>query len=315
MERADSLDSRQGSARPDESPAALARTIGLLNLVSHAGGFKASESTLRLLFPQRSPALGEAIQRLLKASVIQYRRFSDEYRVWQGTDFDIDARTNEESQKLGLFNLAEILSTRSETTPLVARRHSAETGTLRYFNVVFADPASGRVVWTEDQRAPRIVFLLAEHKDHESAFHGLRRSARPCDIWVMHRDGLAVRTVVADVLALEGVQRAAQELASDPVAAREIKDRLDSARLAEREVVNRLLDEPARSTWYRGDIRLKIADRRGFSRNCPRPWILHTPKLRSYETNSSIETDSRPKLQQPATSCSITCSTSTTFQS
>ena len=262
VERAEPLGTPGDDA--DTAPSALAKTVGLLNLVSRAGGLKASEQVLRLLFP-RGPSFRRALDCLKQASVIQYRAFSGEYRVWQGTDFDIDERTTAEAQKLGPFSLADALRGRLESRAVVARRHSAETGTLRYFDVVFADPDSRSVV--EGADAPRIVVFLAERRDEEAAFHAMRqRNARSGDIWALHRDAGALRTVVADVLALEAVRRDAQELASDPVAAREIRERLDAALTAERAATARLLGDPVRSDWYDGNRALDIADRRSLQR-------------------------------------------------
>ena len=265
VERADRVDAQDDAAQPERAPSALAKTIGLLNLVSRADGLKASGDVLRLLFPSRS-AFRSVIERLRAASVVQYRRFSGEYRVWQGTDFDIDERTAAEAQELGLFNLAEILAERAGAAPVVARRHSAATGTLRYFGVVFADPESRRAAGKDGEGAPRIVFVLGERRRHETAFDAMRVQGGPGDVWVLHRGGAAVRAALADVLALEAVQRAAQELASDPVASREIRERLDAARAAEREAVGRLLREPGRSEWFRGRGRLDVADRRDLQR-------------------------------------------------
>ena len=261
VERAGRVDSAEDAGHPEHAPSSLAKAVGLLNLVSRADGLKASEDVLRLLYPSR-PALRAATARLHDASVVQYRRFSGEYRVWQGTDFDIDERTAAEAQKLGQFDLAATLAERAGAAPVVARRHSAETGTLRYFDVVFADPGSLRTV-ADGQGTPRIIFVLAEGRGHEAAFHAMRGRDGSGDLWVLHGGGAEIRAVVADVLALEGVQRAAQELASDPVAAREIRERLEAARAAERDAVGRLLGEPGRSEWFRGRRRLDVADRRG----------------------------------------------------
>ena len=265
VERAARVDDAEDAAHPNRAPSSLAKAIGLLNLVSRADGLKASADVLRLLYPNR-PAFRAAAGRLQDASVVQYRRFSGEYRAWQGTDFDIDERTAAEVQKLGRFDLAAALAERAAGAPIVARRHSAETGTLRYFDVVFADPGSRRVASAAGEGGPRIVFVLAEGRAHEAAFHAMRKAGADGDVWALHRDGAGVRTAVADVLALEAVQRAGQELASDPVAAREIRERLEAARVAEREAAGRLLGEPGLSQWFRGGRRLDVADRRDLQR-------------------------------------------------
>ena len=244
-----------------ESPApALAKAIGVLNLISRSGGLKASSEILRQLFPSKK-AFQQTIDHLLDASVVQYRRFSGEYRVWQGTDFDIDERTNLEKEKLGQFELAAALREQVEPAMVVPRRHAIKSGALRYFAVNFVDAKSCQLAETSGGN-PRIVFFLAEGKDDESAFDNAQQSSAPNDIWALHRNGASIRAAIADALALEGVQRGGQELASDPVAAREIKERLQAAQIAEKNALNALIDEPTRSDWYWNKQRLEVPDRR-----------------------------------------------------
>ena len=244
---------------------ALAKAIGVLNLVSRTAGLKASEPILRHLFPTKR-AFQETVQPLLEASIVQYRRFSGEYRVWQGTDFDIDERTDLEREKLGQFELAAALRERVESAPVVARRHSIETGALRYFELSFVDAQSRRLVEASERPDPRIVFFLAESRDDEAAFEHARQSGGPNDIWVLHKNGAAIRAAIGDVLALEGVQRSGQELASDPVASREIKERLQAAQVAERNALNALIGDPGLSDWYWRDERLNVPDEHAFQR-------------------------------------------------
>ena len=248
-----------------DSPLALAKAIGVLNLVSRAAGLKASEAILRHLFSTKR-AFHDAVQSLFDASIVQHRRFNGEYRVWQGTDFDIDERTDLEREKLGQFELAAALRNRIETAPVVARRHSIETGALRYFELAFVDVQSRSAVETSACPNPRIVFFLAESRDDEVAFDHARQSAGPNDIWVLHKNGAAIRAAIGDVLALEAVQRSGQELASDPVASREIKERHQAAQVAERQVLNGLTGNPGQSNWYWRDERLDVPDERTFQR-------------------------------------------------
>ena len=244
-----------------DSPLALAKAIGVLNLVSRSAGLKASEAVLRQLFPNKQ-AFREAVEPLLDTSVVQYRRFSGEYRVWQGTDFDIDERTDLEREKLGQFELAPALRERIDTAPVVARRHSINTGALRYFELAFVDARSRRPAQTDERANPRIVIFLAENRDAEAVFEHARKLARANDIWVLNRDGGAIRAAIGDVLALEGVQRGGQELASDPVASREIKERLQAAKVAERTALNALIGSPGRSDWHWRDHRFDVPDER-----------------------------------------------------
>ena len=263
VERAENVEGDCQVPTSGVSPSALAKAIGVLNLISRSDGLKASESVLAQLYPTKK-TFRAAVQHLLDISVVQYRRFSDEYRVWQGTDFDIDERTNLEREKFGRFELASALSERIESAPVVARRHSVRTGALRYFNVAYVDVRSSRMLKSDGR--PRIVFFLAEGKGDEETFSFLRQAATPNDIWALHHHGSTIRAAIADVLALEGVQRGGQELASDPVAAREIKERLQAARVSEKHAINSLVGDPGRSDWYWRDQRLEVADGRALQR-------------------------------------------------
>ena len=302
VERAESIDGQAATDASVASSSALAKAIGVLNLISRSGGLKASAKVLRQLFPSKR-AYDDAVQRLVEASVVQYRRFSDEFRVWQGTDFDIDERTNLEREKLGRFELASALKDRTESAPIVARRHSIETGALRYFDVVYVDARSSKMFASD--ASPRIVFFLAEGKADEGTFEFMRRAAAPNDIWVLHRSGSAIRAVIGDVLALEGVERGGQELASDPVAAREIKERLQATRVSERDALNALIGAPHGSDWYWRDQKLDIVDGRALQHelSCIMDSIYEkTPAIRSELANrerlSSQAAAARNKLFQ-----------------
>lgn len=254
-------DMEETSTKEKRASTTLAKTIGVLNLISRSEGLKASDGALRQLFATEAD-FREAIQPLIDASIVQYRRFSGEYRVWQGTDFDIDERTDEERDKLGEFDLAAALRDRAASTPVLARRHSIRTGTLRHFEVAYSDARSPRLAPAGDADNPQIVFFLAESRDDEVVFDAAMKASGPNDVWALFRNGAAIRAAITDVLALEGVQRSGQELAADPVAAREVRERLQAAQTAEREVLNGLAGNPSLSEWYWRQEHQEISDRR-----------------------------------------------------
>ena len=294
VERAENADAKDLETAQRTSN--LAKTIGLLNLVSTGGGLKASPRVLRTLFPARA-VFDETINHLLEASVVQFRRFSGEYRVWQGTDFDLDERTRLEVDKLGRFDLAPVLREHADIPPVVARRHSARTGTLRYFEVDFADHQSTDRV-QEHPVTPRIVFFIAERREDELAFDRARAAASETEIWALYRDGRSIRAAVTHTAALSAVQRTAQELATDAVAAREIRERLLTATTAERDLLDSLLTQPATSDWYWSGRRMDVTDRRTLQRTLSRVMdrlFISTPIVRNELINRN-----RPSSQAAA---------------
>ena len=128
---------RLGDAPPQQVH--LLKTIGLFNIIGAQGNFRASPEIITLCEPDP-----EVLQALVDNSVITYRKFNNEYRVWQGSDFDLEAALQEEITQLGRIELAQELNKAELLLPLVARRHTFKTGTLRYFVPLFADVASIR---------------------------------------------------------------------------------------------------------------------------------------------------------------------------
>ena len=250
--------------RPHEdaasSMAALVKAVGLLNLTAGSQGLPATKAVLSQLYPTMR-AFEQAVDAAVAASILQYRKFSDEYRVWQGTDFNIDEHIAQERDKIGRVDLARTLTERGASTPIVARRHSIETGALRVFDVVYADSGSLRPKEV-GPCVPRVVFFLAENRNDEAVFARARKGAQAGEIWVLHPNGAGLRAAIVQVLAIERVQQGAQEVASDPVAAREVKERLKAAQTAERQALNALLRDPGTSRWYRDGKRVRIPDRR-----------------------------------------------------
>ena len=117
--------------------ARLAKTVALLNLVSTTGTLRASRAVLALTADGTDKTLAE----LAAAGVITYRDFADEYRIWQGTDIDINLLLETARQRVAQQPLVELLHQIDQPQPVVAARHSAEHDVLRVFKRRYADMA------------------------------------------------------------------------------------------------------------------------------------------------------------------------------
>ena len=250
---------RLGDATDDEIN--ILKTIGLLNIIGVQGNFKASNELIELSLPSEK-SVKKALKGLTHKSTIQYRKFSSEYRVWQGSDFDLEGYVREETSKLGAFNLAEQLNSRHSLLPIVARRYTIDSGTLRYFVPVFADASSYEKLEAKSSDA-RVIIYLSESRDDEDLFADKvvnRFSA--LDIMVLCRNGDQLREILAESLALEEIQRSAQELHTDPVAQREFADRYAAATAKEEEQISYLIEEPRIGQWFYRAKPLEITNKR-----------------------------------------------------
>jgi hypothetical protein len=245
-----------------EKEVRLLKSIGLLNIVGAQGGFKASREIVALCAdpPGTGPATAKALS---TKSVLQFRKFSGEYRVWEGSDFDLDAAVAEQVERIGRFNLAGALNKRHALGPIVARRHSIRTGTLRYFSPTFADSESFRRL-PECGDGPRAVFFLVHNQSDRQRFvDEVLGYFCEADIVVECPDADRLRQSVAEVMAMDLVRREAQPLNSDPVAQREFKDRYAQATARERDILRALSENPAAGTWYWQGKPLLVRSRRG----------------------------------------------------
>ena len=214
----------------------LLKTIGLLNWLAEIGPFQASAE--KLLFAVRTPErtdaeICEALQKLQKQSTIVFRRFNQSYAIWQGSDVDIEERIEEARQhQLATFSTAQAVQQYLPPQPVVARRHSYETGTTRYFEVCYVDllirdqlslkvgeGASGLVLLclsasSAEAEAFAVWAADAQFQERTDLIFGvMERTARLTEL-------------LQEMRCLHWVRDNTPELRDDPVARRELRTRL-----------------------------------------------------------------------------------------
>ena len=113
----------------------LAQCIGLLNTVSTSGTIRASRSLLCHL----STDADSLIRALEAKGVITYREFADEYRVWQGSDLNLDRLLELARGRIRSLRLVDVIGSIRQPSPVVAARQSAEHETLRVFSRLYVD--------------------------------------------------------------------------------------------------------------------------------------------------------------------------------
>lgn len=236
----------------------LLKTIGLFNIIGSQAGFKASGELLALCFPD-TVNVQSLLAGLQQKSIINYRKFNSEYRIWEGSDFDLDAVLSETVQQLGRFDLAETLERRGNTYPIVARKYSIQNATLRYFQPHYVD--ANTKFTTPEQ--PRILFFLSENQDDNAVFHAtLTTHNDPLSIYVLCENAAQVKAVLAEIIALEKIQSEHAEIKSDRVAQRELKDYLEQTKAKETELLSRYVEHPEDAHWFWCGAKLDLPSRK-----------------------------------------------------
>ncbi|XVQ11144.1 ATP-binding protein [Spirillospora sp. CA-255316] len=245
---------------PPEDQSIL-KTIGILNLIDVDGVLRATPAMIQFALgdptettgPERFTALQERLQHLVETGFLTHRAYSDEYRVWQGTDVDIEARVKEIAVRSSAGDVVEYLAQHLGSvlpTEVVAGAHTQRTGMLRYFRTAVS-------LNTDKLHGPDVV---GDAADGMLVFHLGTPDNRPVvnsPLPVLigtTRDPTPILEAGITLRALEDLRH---EDDIDPVAEREINERI--AELSHG--IGAQLDESfnprsAQSTWYlwaRGD--------------------------------------------------------------
>lgn len=117
----------------------ILKTIGILNLISSTGTLRASPEWVALAMCEEPTDREQVrywhtiIEQIQKKGLVTHRRLMNELRLWEGSDFDVEREIEERVKSSSAGSLRTVLSEFCPLKPVVAQRHSYETGTLRYF--------------------------------------------------------------------------------------------------------------------------------------------------------------------------------------
>ncbi|MEV0584013.1 ATP-binding protein [Nonomuraea sp. NPDC050310] len=165
---------RDANGLPDADQDVL-KTIGVLNLIDSDGVLSATAPMIHFALhdpievadPNAFTALEERLADLVRRGFVVHREFSGEYRVWQGTDVDIDGRLKE---IISRFDDASVIDRLGSLVPqaFVAGRHSQVTGMMRVFYTAVSGPETKTVAAPDKLKEPAdglVVFHLGTDAD------------------------------------------------------------------------------------------------------------------------------------------------------
>lgn len=232
----------------DELELRALKSIGVLNLISAGGALRASRPILSLALVDDADASGleAALHRLEGRGLITYRDFADEYRIWQGSDFDLKGTVEAARRRCATRSLDDLLNEAVPPTPLVAARHSQQHGTLRIFERRFSSLAGDDLVAPQagSEWDGRVLLSVSSALPH--------LSPQPTDkpIVAVVAEGVgALHESAIDAAALAEALKSAESASADWVARRELIERFAVAAQRLRDQVERVF-EVGTSTWY-----------------------------------------------------------------
>lgn len=228
------------------------KSIGVLNLVSSGGKTRASRMMLEFCLNGTEDSLrthedvDNVLRSLEESGLVVYRTFSDEYRVWQGSDYDLRRALESARRQSTNLDLASLLNSAAVLEPIVASRHSQRCGVLRVFQQQFSNLEDLDVNNTDDGWDGHVLYATTDSAQFESE---TLVDSKPV-IVIIPNDLDSVRESAREAAALQLALNAAEAEKADWVAIRELAERTAAAQQRLQNVVAR--------TWTRDSTRILI---------------------------------------------------------
>ena len=121
------------AAGGDDLQVRLLKVIALVDLFKERSGLVASRELLCLaIADSNEEEIREALEHLEDASLVIFRKFSNSYSIFEGSDFDIEHAVDEAYETVGEVDFPR-LTALAGLQPVIAKRHYHKTGAIRWF--------------------------------------------------------------------------------------------------------------------------------------------------------------------------------------
>ena len=253
----------------------LVKTIGILQALGESGYLKSSPDVLVFASDYADERIvRESLERLQKKSLIIYRRYSQSYGLWAGSDLDLDEELRKARGRVDPNQpLTDILTKHFAPKPLIAKRHSFEKGSIRLFDVKFASPSDleGELTAKLTPLDGSIVFAVGlNDEDIDGIKANVKRHKERANLLVaIPQDVVGICEALFEIACLNWVKANTPALELDQLAKRELYAR--SAQLEN--AVGKWLDSLSSTGdkdgttitechWYHQGRRIKVRSKR-----------------------------------------------------
>jgi hypothetical protein len=275
LEANDLINSKPSLSLVDREILKIVAVLTALGMQSH---LKASEAMIR--YAVSTPFAHTVLERLMSQSVLVYRKFNGTYAIWEGSDVDLLACGEKADRALGQsgFAMAATLKKYLHPKPVIAKRHSFRTGSLRYFDVEYVDSPDSLAETLSNSSASRavgrILVCLAQSASVLDTFSSEAVKLTSEDtslLFAIPKSIAELKEALREVQRLKWIEENIKELRDDRVARREIAMRLADAnqRVIQQQIT--LLDprpDPYGSScqWiWHGEVKTGIASSKDVS--------------------------------------------------
>lgn len=211
----------------------LLKTIGILNLISSGGSLRATKETVINSMCNSSNSVDKSkwlnlISDIEKEKFVTIRNQLDEIRIWEGSDFNIEIGIASQIEKV-TEQLDWLLNKYYSLPPIIAQRHSYQTGTLRYFERVFCNDESllSNIDCSDKFSDGLIIYWCGD--DNPSFIPPSETNSKKPLILLKAKNIKNLRDNCLELVALLRLKQQSSELQIDAIARKEILLRINIA--------------------------------------------------------------------------------------
>jgi hypothetical protein len=238
----------------------LLKTIAVIDIFKGtASGLSPTVQVLAATFGDTS-RLVDILRDLQKISVIIYKKHTDSYSIFEGSDFDLDSALREAFSKTAEVDVCR-LSKLANFKPVVAKRYYHEYGAMRWFNVAIA-PIGNIEEFLQHEKADSTasglfaIFLPFNASDAKRANELIRQYRNEHGfpvLFAVAKESYLINGYSKELLALEWIYSNKSELSADSVARREIEGRIAATTAL---LEGKLSEVLMASNWHMGGEQL-----------------------------------------------------------
>ncbi|MDD4965390.1 ATP-binding protein [Halothiobacillus sp.] len=233
------------------------KTIAVLDLLKDKSGLTTHHATIALALHEiECSDVESALARLVQQSEIVFRKHSDQYMLYAGSDFDVEARLQEILAEQSDIDL-NIVRALADLQPILAKRHHEKTGAIRWFEVSI-EPVSDLETLPPPQPAQdiigRVVFAMPTQGETPNemidTYERVMQSHKSYPLFIGHDTNVGkLLDLARELTGLSSLESRFLELRGDSVARREIDSRIAEVRQNLETSIHGLVGD---CLWYGG---------------------------------------------------------------
>lgn len=246
------------------------KTVGVLNLISSSNGLKATQDILKLVLKTESGITDKSVESEIKSleqrKILMFRKYANEYRLWEGSDFDIFNAIHEKKSTLAMKPLEQVLQEVFPLISFIASRHSYKTGTVRKFEArwISIDKLKQEIPMPQSGYDGLLVFCFGNERI-EQGIPKMCRDGRPLIIAYAPCQN-QIKELALEAAAAKAVLTEAPELVRDGVARKEAKYRVHAAEDQLKIYVEQVFTPGSSAlNWYANGVLQKVNSHRDIS--------------------------------------------------